>query len=95
MSSSISKRLDKLQKQITGGSDNCMVTVEFIDGSKVTVPYYPDFTGYITDDGEVVESEIERRGWAGEVVAIECDNWRYANMVALLEAMWKPNSESS
>lgn len=86
-SQSITRRLDALQ-HIAGLNENPLVKVTFTDGSAVKVPYYDGFTGYIDDDGEVHESEVERRGWAGEVASLSCDNWRYANMVALAAALW-------
>lgn len=90
MERGIKKRLDMLQ-QIADRDRGCMVTVRFTDGTEVVVPYYDGITGrYDEETGEFVESEIERRGWAGEVVSMEADDWRYANMIALMEALFKP-----
>lgn len=89
MIQAISRRLDRLQERFTDGCDNCNVTVTFTDGNKITVPYYPDFTGYYDNDGTMHESEIERRGWCGEVAALECDNWRIDGMISLAAALWR------
>lgn len=86
----ISQRLDKLKKHYGGNVDlECNVTVTFTDGNKITVPYYPDFTGYYDNGGTMHESEIERRGWCGEVAALECDNWRFDGMISLAAALWR------
>lgn len=90
MEQGIKRRLDMLQ-QIADRDKGCMVTVCFTDGTEIVVPYYDGVTGrYDEETGKFVESEVERRGWAGEVVSMKTDNWRYANMIAMMEALFKP-----
>ena len=87
-----SKRLRLLEERLNviRNAENCTVTVTFTDGATVKVPFYGGLVGQFTEDGELVETEIERRGWAGEVAKMECDRWEYESMVAIMAAVWNP-----
>lgn len=94
MNSSIFSRLNKLE-EILSRDENCNVRVVFTDGTEKIVKFYPDFCGYIDNNGVTHETEIERRGWAGEVISVKPDNWRYDGICSMLEALWRPATQES
>lgn len=87
----IGNRIELMKERLNGihDVDNCTVTVKFTDGTIAKVPFYGGLVGQFTEDGELIETEIERRGWTGEVAEIECDQWKFMPMCEIMEALWR------
>lgn len=88
MTAPISRRIERLQKRFMDGCGDCNVTVIFKSGNKITVPYYPNITGFIDDDGIKHKSEFWQRGHNGEIKALLCDNWQFSGAISTLAALW-------